>query len=851
MDTTRAIETYAEKDVETKPSIKTFSPEVIEYLRSNGSEMFIAAGTVIIREGMMGTAFYVILSGEIEVRLHGADGRVLPVTRMGKHSGFGEMSLLRGEPTAAEIVALTPSVVLEYPEKNFHKALGESEAFRNELMARMAQNIFNTSREALSFYQRAEAFDMLLHKEVRHSEPLVSKSDKMRAVEKKIIRLSQGADPVLVMGEPGTGKLFAARKIHNLSAKPDAPFIVIDCSKLDETEACGLLFGSSHFGDAARFEKFGILHLAHEGTLVLRNIDALDQNCMNILLLYLDLHSSEGKAAFPYARIVGTTKLKPSDLQTDGQFHHHLWETLSANTLRIPALRERRADILPMAAIFLGQLESEEPKYLSQSAEDVLLSLQYRNNNAKELRESVELAALFADSGEILGEHIFAGPKDKKTPPEYDLGDISLIRRMIRSKEGSSGPGILTLVRVALLAVFATIILLCLGQGSARSGQVANTMIWAVWEPLLIFAFLFTGHLWCAVCPLSTAARVVQRLVSFKFKRPPAQWIKNYGVWFAIAGFFLIIWSEKVFHMTANPAASGILLLSLVGSAVVFSMIYQREAWCRYICPLGALASAYSLPGLLQVRAKSHVCATYCTTHECYKGTAESEGCPVFHHPLYLSDGHNCKLCFKCLDLCPHGSPSLYLRPPLQAVWLFGGFARIMMPFALSVFALSIVMLASNGSQWLKGPVELTVVALAAVFTGILLNSILPHLLSDYTGSERFVSSRVSFGLLILAWGPLMAYQLDNIPGLSSLRFYAQPDSFLGKIFSTAGEVNLLVFLQLSLILLALLLAWVVFNKTQRHAENEGIRVKRPGWHMLLIISVLYALFAAGAVLMK
>jgi len=820
-----------------RPSSTGFSKDVLDYLRTEAREITFSEGEVIIRQGDPGSAFYVIISGEIEVRLVGEEDRHLPLARLGPKAGFGEMALLRGEPASADIVALGPVTLLEYPAQLFRKALGENEPFRNELMARMAQRIQDTSSDAWSFHQRAEAFNMLVHKESRLPEPLVCQSVKMQKTENEICRLVNETGPILITGEPGTGKLFAAGKIHNLSASASAPFIAVDCSRLGETEAGMLLFGSSQF-DAAdgRPEGFGALHLAHGGTLVLRHIDELDRASQKFLSLYLDLLDFSGEGVFPFVRVMATACGNRVDLEKDGNIMDELFKQLTVNTLRMPSLKDRKADIVPLARIFLKHLAPENPKRLSTNAEHALLGMQFRHNNARELREALELAALFSEEGEILSEHIFAGPRDSGIPAEYDLGEVPLIRRIVQGKKG-----LLSVLRGGMLTAFVAIILLCLYAGSSKAGQTANTMIWSVWEPALIFSFLFIGHVWCAVCPVSTLALMFQKLGSLR--RPPSPWIKRFSPVFAIGGFFLIIWAERMFHMTTVPFASGILLLGLITGAVIFSFAYQREVWCRFICPLGALASGYSFSSALHIRARPQICATYCTTHECYKGTGEESGCSVLHHPLYISDGHNCKLCFRCLHLCPHGSVRFYLRPFLQAVWLFGGFARVLTPFALSVFSLSMVLLVSGETGWIGGPMALTAAALGSIFFGLLLNAALPRLLSGRNESDTTVSARVAFGLLVLGWGPLMGYQLSNIAALRAVRFYAVPDSFLGRLFS-GGEVTLMLLLQLGVVLLAFLSAMVAFWRIRVQAEKEDIRVSLVGWNTLLIFSMLYTAFA-------
>ncbi len=827
------------------PRIPTeFTDNVIRYLGTEGRKVSYPEGRVVIHRGEPGKAYYVIISGEVEVRLVGEENRCLPLARLGERTGFGEMALLRGEPASADIVALTPVLLLEYPAQHFHNALRECEDFRKQLMARMALNIQDTSTDTWAFFQRAEAFNMLVHKENRAPEPLVSKSTGMRQLETALCKLAEKPawQPVLITGEPGTGKLFTAEKVHQLSApspSSTAPFIVVDCQKLGDMEACTLLFGSSRPGAGEdQPEGFGTLHLAHRGTLVLRHIETLEPYSREFLARYLELLEFSGEGMFPLVRIIATSRDEPGKPAGPGKLPEELYRLLSAERLHIPPLRTRKADILPLARIFLSRGDGQAGGGLSKNAEEALLAQQYRHNNGAELREAVEMARLFSEGGEILSEHIFTGPKDRGLPPEFDLGEVSLVRRMVT--------GWFPLVpRALVLAVFGAIIFLCMSMADSAAGRGANLFIWAVWEPLLIFSFLFFGHLWCTVCPLSTAALMAKRLGSLR--RAPPPWIKKYGVWFAAAGLFLVTWSERVFHMASNPSASGILLLSLVAGALVFAVVYRRETWCRYICPLGALATAYALSGVLHIRARPHICTAYCTTHECYKGTEELPGCPVFHHPMYISDGHNCKLCLRCLSLCPHDSVRFYLRPLLQAAWLSGGFTRLLAPFSLTLFWLSPVLLASANTPWLHDPVVLTAAALSAILLAAGTHAALPRLLAGGEGadSDPVTAARAANGLAILAWGPLMAYQLSNIPALHHLVIATAPGSSTAAFFpGGGGELSLLLLLQLAVIFVSLLLTTIVLWRISIHTESETGRINPGGWSTLLALVVVYVIFS-------
>jgi hypothetical protein len=160
--------------------------------------------------------------------------------------------------------------------------------------------------------------------------------------------------------------------------------------------------------------------------------------------------------------------------------------------------------------------------------------------------------------------------------------------------------------------------------------------------------------------------------------------------------FLAIIWSERVFHMPRTPAATGVFLIVLASFPAVMSMIYEREVWCRYLCPLGALSAGYAVPSPVVVHANQTVCASQCTTHDCSKGSACEAGCPVFLHPLYVRDAHFCKLCFSCLRNCRHQSAKLYVHLPLLDIWRRAELSATLIPFATITFFVALVMLASQ-----------------------------------------------------------------------------------------------------------------------------------------------------------
>lgn len=819
-----------------KPSPVRFDDaDVVSYLREHGGrETHYARGETLLRRGDSGRAFFVILSGEVEIRLADSADRTMPLTRMGRGSSFGEMALLRDVPVSADVVALSDVTMLEVPADSFQQALAECAPLRDRLLARLSDNLQQTTAEAWEFFQRAEALKALTRTEDQPSR-MVATSAKLRSVEKRIREAAERGGPVVIAGAPGTGKLLAARLVHG-GEEQTTPMIVVDCRRLASHEARKLIFGSTRIGSVVDSSSgFGAVHLAHGGSLVLHHADALDADMQRDVVRVI---ADEDPPPFPRFRLIATCK------STDGQQDDGLISEIirRGERVQMPRLVECRRDIVPLARHFLDECTEGEGRDLSISARHAVVSLGYRHRNMAELRETIQLAALCADGEEIRAEHIFTAPGEATAPSGFNLGEVAVLRGLVKRQT-------LGIARTAVLAGFAAVIVLCLVLPFTAAGRAANTVIWNAWEPMVFGLFLIVGRVWCTVCPLSTVGRVAKRLGSLE--RPPPSWLVGSWVWIATAGFAAIIWSERVFHMTANPFPSGMLLLTLIVLPIVFSMVYQREVWCRYVCPLGTLGAALTPPSPLHLEANASVCASTCTTHDCYKGskTKKIPGCTVFHHPLDASEAHMCKLCMDCLASCPHQSARVWLQAPLVGVWRMGTAARGLSVFSLTVLLLApVVLAAQRGLGGLDTDLGITLGSLAALAGGGLMAWLLPGLLHGGAEEDSPVPAQVSFTLLLLGWGPLMAYQLGNISALSAFHLTTDPPSLLGTMVG-ASEITLLPVAQIFIVLFAAALAGITLWRLRVRAARDGFRVAWGGWALLLAGCVIYLALVLALIL--
>jgi len=798
--------------------------EALGYLGRLGETINFAEGEIILHQGDTGANFWVILRGEVDVVLRSDDDADQSLLRLGPRETFGELAILRSAPIGADVVAVTPVTVLRYPGEYLPTALAECTPLRHSLLSRMAHNVHRRTSQAMNLYKQTRALADLYQRGLP-ADAMIGNSARMRAVTSKIEEASTSRKPVLIAGEFGTGKLLAARMIHAASRRSNAPLIAVDCRELSVRDANRLLFGTGKASDAElSAERFGALHLAHGGSLVLRGIEALNTDTQREPPHHFEAEQEVETRPFPDVRIVATV-----DTNACGPGFSCLEDELReqfGNIIEIPTLAERPRDIVPLAKTFLHEIDYDHRLRLSSSAEQALVSLKYRHRNVAELRSVIELAARVADD-EIRAEHIFSG-FDGERPIGFEVSNFWLVRWLVRG-------GGLRVARIGLAAFFVGIAIVCLAAAHSVAAESANAAVWMLWEPAVFGLFLLFGSVWCTVCPLSSGGRAVQRW--FSLGRPPPAWILRAGTWLSAAGFVLILWSEEFFDMAGNPFPTGVLLLALIGSSIVGCVLWQREVWCRHLCPLGRLGVALSPVAPLTVAARQSICASSCTTHDCYKGNDEVPGCPVWHHPQLVSEAHRCKTCLTCLQSCPHGSAGLYFRPRLRSAWHLVSAESYIVPFALTVFFLSPVLILIQRGGVFADPLWLTLACWSSLAAAAMAAPVLSPLIQS-RGRGTALSAAAACALLVLGWGPLMAYQMGHIPFFESLVVVAQPGTLWARWPGPA--VTSMSLIRVAWVVFASILSATILWNANGAARKSGVEIRVSGWTILIVICTIY-----------
>ncbi len=227
-------------------------------------------------------------------------------------------------------------------------------------------------------------------------------------------KLADTATTVLITGESGTGKDQLARWIHERGARRDAPFLKIDCASLPAELVESELFGherGAFTGAVAR--KPGRLELAQGGTIVLDEVAALSPAVQAKLLRVLEERNFERlggtEPLHMDARVMALTNTNLQKAVEAGRFREDLFFRLNVLAIPVQPLRERRADIAPLAAHFVARLGPVHGRASAEISADVspLLESYGWPGNVRELKNAVEHALVFA-KGPTLGAQDFA-----------------------------------------------------------------------------------------------------------------------------------------------------------------------------------------------------------------------------------------------------------------------------------------------------------------------------------------------------------------------------------------------------------------------------------------------------------
>lgn len=249
--------------------------------------------------------------------------------------------------------------------------------------------------------QRQESVKAFAHQ-------LIGESPKIKKVISMVQKVAPTDSTVLIYGESGTGKELISRAVHANSARKEGVFFAVDCGTLSGNLLESELFG--HVKGAftgAHKDKDGIFKLAHKGTVFLDEIGNISLDVQSKLLRFI-----ENREFLPLGgtavqnvdvRLIFATNQNLKEMVVDGSFREDFYYRIFVYPILMPALRERKMDILPIAYHFLKQFSHSLGRNITGFDDDAVNRLTEYDwpGNVRQLRNIIERAVILSEKDQI------------------------------------------------------------------------------------------------------------------------------------------------------------------------------------------------------------------------------------------------------------------------------------------------------------------------------------------------------------------------------------------------------------------------------------------------------------------
>lgn len=246
-----------------------------------------------------------------------------------------------------------------------------------------------------------------------HFDKIVGNSPRMLHIYEMIRQVAKTRSSILITGESGTGKELIAKAIHDQSERANEPFVTINCGGIPET-----LLESEFFGHrkgsftGASTDKEGLMEIAHQGTLFLDEIAEL-----SIAMQVKLLRAVQERVFRPVGgtkdievdiRIITATNKKLEDEVIEGNFREDLFYRLNVIEIKLPPLRERKGDLLPLAQHFLEKYSNELGKKVTKFSSYAIDLLKKYNfpGNIRELENLIERSVALSNTNILLPDSL-------------------------------------------------------------------------------------------------------------------------------------------------------------------------------------------------------------------------------------------------------------------------------------------------------------------------------------------------------------------------------------------------------------------------------------------------------------
>jgi transcriptional regulator with PAS, ATPase and Fis domain len=336
--------------------------------------------------------------------LRGSELLGILVIESTKERGFAETDILFFEALASQMATVSKSRELLLDAKAFNKKLQSAVQEKTLELRRAHERILDQQKD---LQKENKALKTLVEAESRGQE-FVGESAVTREVLTMVDKIAPTMATVLILGESGTGKELIAKRIHQKSARANAPYVTVNCAALQESLLESELFGHEKGSfTGAVSTKIGLCEAADGGTLFLDEIGEMSLQIQTKMLRFLqegEFYRIGGKKPIRVnVRIVSATNRDLAEEVKTGRFREDLYYRLNTIAMKMPALRARKEDIPALCEHFLKHSRYGGTTLVKRIDPRVIEVFQNYPwpGNIRELQNTIERLKILAEGPEI------------------------------------------------------------------------------------------------------------------------------------------------------------------------------------------------------------------------------------------------------------------------------------------------------------------------------------------------------------------------------------------------------------------------------------------------------------------
>ncbi len=392
-------------------------------MNSEADKILVADDDAVIRKGVdriltaEGYAVETVSNGRAALERLGQKPFKLLVTdlKMPGMSGLEVLKAIRSCQPELPVVLMTGYAAIDNAVEAMKNGATDylAKPFANEELVEKVRNAIKNRAVLID--------DICLWREMNEThgfEKLIGNSPEMKRLYQRIMQVAPTDSTVLISGESGTGKELVARAIHAHSPRRSQPFVAIDCTSLAESLLESELFGhvKGSFTGAIQTKR-GLFEVAEGGTLLLDEIGNISLTTQAKLLRVLQervITPIGGvKLTAINIRLVAATNINLREMVSQGRFREDLFFRLNIIPIELPALRDRKGDLMLLASQFLKSFAEENGKEIRGFSPDVIEHLEGYAfpGNVRELENLIERAVVLSQS-ELIHRHDLEIPGD-------------------------------------------------------------------------------------------------------------------------------------------------------------------------------------------------------------------------------------------------------------------------------------------------------------------------------------------------------------------------------------------------------------------------------------------------------